>query len=69
MSKQFIAEECHSELQLNLTTRYWKFMRKRNKEKYVMKKIILKDSIIINYIEYKHKNTGTTVSEKILWES
>ena len=37
-------------------------IHKKMKAKNVMKKIILylQDSITINYIEYKHKNTGTS---------
>ena len=43
--------------------KYYKFTRKRNKTSY--KNIILKDNIATKYIEYKHKNTGTSSCKSI----
>ena len=36
-----------------------KFLRKRNKGKHVIKKIILAGNVTTRYTENKHKNTGT----------
>ena len=38
----------------NKGLKYWKFMRKRNKAKQVMKKIILKGNTAPKYFECKH---------------
>ena len=39
----------------NKRLKYFKFPRKRNKAKTVMKKIALEDNIATKYIEYKQK--------------
>ena len=46
----------------NKGLKYCKFLWNRNKAKYVMKKIILKGNTTTKFIEYKHKNTGTSKS-------
>ena len=49
----------------NKGLKYGKLTRKRNKANHVIKKIILKGNIATKYVEYKHKNTGTSSCKSI----